>query len=40
LKKGGFEMKIASKKKIISIRKSCNSEGTGLSHYVVLENGK
>jgi modified peptide precursor CbpA len=33
-------MQESVKKEIISIRKSCDSGGTGLSHYIVLENGK
>ncbi len=26
-------------KKIISIRKTCSAEGTGLSHYVLMDKG-
>jgi modified peptide precursor CbpA len=28
------------KKDIIAYRKSCNAEGTGLSHYILMDNKK
>jgi len=29
-----------TKKEIISFRKSCNADGTGLSHYIVIDSTK
>jgi modified peptide precursor CbpA len=32
--------KALQNKEIISFRKSCKADGTGLSHYILLENEK
>jgi modified peptide precursor CbpA len=32
-----MEKKQESKKDVIAIRKACNAEGTGLSHYILMD---